>query len=201
MDVDEARGRTVLSVLRVASEEELRLHLRLLREAEGKGTLAQNIVSSIIDRGSDTTHMVRKVESMISVAGKIEQADQAHNNTFSGDIADFSVTDLAQLLVMGSKTGELGIQNEIFWGPVYFDKGRIVHAETVNRTGESALFAMVAIKKGSFVFTYDAPAPRITIDDDPTGVLIRVCSGVDEGKGDTNTYRLDTASNSLTALA
>lgn len=201
MDLNDSRQRTVLSILRVATEEELRLHLRLLREAEGKGKLAQNLVSSMIDRGSDTTYMVRKVESMINVAGKLEQADAAHNNTFSGDIADFSVTDLAQLLVMGSKTGELRIQNEVVWGLVYFDKGRIVHAETVDKEGESALFAMVSVKQGGFIFTYDAPAPRTTIDDDPTGVLIRVCSGVDESKGDTKTYRLETESNSFTALA
>ncbi|HEY1171698.1 MAG TPA: DUF4388 domain-containing protein [Verrucomicrobiae bacterium] len=198
MDVDEVRRRTVLSVLRVATEDELRLHLRLLREAEGKGALAQNIVSSIIDRGNDTTRMVRKVESMISVADKLEHADQS--NTFNGDIADFSVTDLAQLLVMGSKTGQLGIQSDVFWGMAYFDRGRIVHAETVNKKGEAALFAMVGVKKGTFVFTYDERAPQVTIDEDPTTLLIRVCSGVDEGRGDSNTYRLDTESNSLTAV-
>lgn len=202
LDFDETRKRTVMSILRVAAEEELRLHLRLMEEAAGKGKLAQNIVSSMIDRGGgDTTYMVRKVGSMIDVADKLEQADATPNNTFTGDIADFSVTDLAQLLVMGSKTGELRIQNENFWGMVYFDQGRIVHAETMEKTGESALYGMVAVKKGGFTFAYDITAPSRTIDEDPTTLLIRVCSGVDENKGDTKSYRLDTSSSSLSALA
>jgi hypothetical protein len=178
----------VLSLLRIATPRELDLHLKMLKEAEAKGEKAQSLVNTLIDRHSDrnednTTFMLRKMENIFTIADQLELAaekDADKANSLSGNISDFSVTDLAQLLIYGGKTGQLRVFNAAADGLVFFDNGKIVHAEIGQQIGEVALAEIILIRTGEFNFTYEVPTDKHTIQGDPTGILIRLCSKADE---------------------
>ena len=184
----------VLAVLREVDKRELDLQMRLMKEAEGKSQLARNVVSSLIDRSSDTDLMVRKVETMVDVAAKLDEvaqrqaSGQVQAGSFQGDISDFSVIDLAQLLVMSNKTGQAKIMNVDTLGFIYFNEGRIVHAECGELVGEKALARVVSVRHGTFSFTYDVIPKHVSISGEPTSVLMNCCSSADEGELGEETF-------------
>ena len=86
--------------------------------------------------------------------------------TLRGQIADFPIETVLQLLASTGKTGQLEVRGDGQSGSLGFDGGRLVSAATGDDGGEAALGAVFTIGEGEFEFIpwQDAPAANLSGD-------------------------------------
>lgn len=101
-----------------------------------------------------------------------------------GSLKEASLPDVLQLLAMGKKTGCLGLAFHESFGSIYFDTGRICHAEIVNRPldTENAVYNLFTWTSGSFNFEPGVlPKAGTTLASvDPQSLLLEGARRVDE---------------------
>jgi CheY-like chemotaxis protein len=85
------------------------------------------------------------------------------DSEISGNLSQFSVPDLWQMLSMNRKSGVLQVEGEQVSGSIYIERGDIVSASTQNLVGEKALFRMIPLKVGKFRFLPGKVGVRRTI--------------------------------------
>lgn len=100
----------------------------------------------------------------------------------TGTLGLFSLVDLFQLLASSSRTGRLGVDHPAGTARVYFDKGRVVHAEFGELVGEEAVYALFADERGSFEFTVGLPAPEVSVQGGTENLLLEAIRRVDEAR-------------------
>jgi PAS domain-containing protein len=172
--------------------------IRLKLSNENAMGLARTVATNLIDRDDSIDKLMKKVEAIIKVSDQIERSDALPSPVASslasaltnpverpplrGNLADFSLIDLCQILVQGTKTGHLRLQlvNGIS-GDVFFYCGSIVHAATDHgHQGIQALPALMTGSNGSFEFNFDVASPSNTIQGDAIGILMDACRLADE---------------------
>ncbi|HUQ17694.1 MAG TPA: DUF4388 domain-containing protein [Candidatus Saccharimonadales bacterium] len=86
--------------------------------------------------------------------------------TLRGQIADFPIETVLQLLASTGKTGQLEVRGDGQSGSLGFDGGRLVSAATGDDAGETALGAVFTFGDGEFEFIpwKDAPAANLSGD-------------------------------------
>jgi hypothetical protein len=94
--------------------------------------------------------------------------------------------DLFQLLASSSRTGRLGIDHPEGKARVYFDKGRVLHAEFNDRIGEEAVYALFADERGSFEFQVGLPAPETTVTVATENLMLEAIRRLDESSRDSS---------------
>ncbi len=87
----------------------------------------------------------------------------AGDSEISGNLSQFSIPDLWQMLSMNRKSGILQVEGEHVNGSIYIERGDIVSASTQNLVGEKALFRMIPVKEGKFRFVPGKVGVRRTI--------------------------------------
>ncbi|MDQ3515314.1 MAG: DUF4388 domain-containing protein [Gemmatimonadota bacterium] len=101
-----------------------------------------------------------------------------------GSLREASLPDVLQLLSMGNKMGLLTIDRGDQVGRIYFDGGRIAHAEIEHRQGtaEEAVYLMFTWDDGAFNFEPSTHPPEgVTVTSiDPQSVLLEGARRVDE---------------------
>ena len=101
-----------------------------------------------------------------------------------GSLKEASLPDVLQLLAMGKKTGCLGLAFHDSFGSIYFDTGRICHAEIANRQidTENAVYNLFTWTSGSFNFEPGVlPKAGTTLASvDPQSLLLEGARRVDE---------------------
>lgn len=82
----------------------------------------------------------------------------------SGDISEFPLTDIIQLVDLSKKTGAVEIEgnrgSKMFKGRIYFRDGKIIGAEMPNFAPLEAVYAFFTVSSGPFHFL-----DNITIDE------------------------------------
>lgn len=154
--------------------------------------LARSVATNLIDREQSLDRMMRKLERIISVASDIESlgeqesgAEATHQN-LAGNLSDFSMIDLCQILSQGHKTGCLVIENADTGhiGKLYFISGQIVHGFTnEGYQGVEALPALLGMHSGTFAFQLNEQPEEVTIEGDTIGLLMEACQNIDEHAG------------------
>ncbi|MBD3398944.1 MAG: DUF4388 domain-containing protein [Candidatus Coatesbacteria bacterium] len=99
---------------------------------------------------------------------------------FDGDLKDFALPDILQMLQMGKRTGALSIRRGEDIGTLYFRKGELVHATFANMTGEDAAYALLKWKNGRFRFDTTIYPTRRTIDISATNLILESARRSDE---------------------
>jgi DNA-binding response OmpR family regulator len=115
---------------------------------------------------------------------------EAGTRTFEGSFGVLDLTEVTQAIALGGKTGRLSLQLAAGEGSLFFDSGRVVHAEFASRTGESAFAAMVSAAQsdpeGTFRFKPAAELPAgagpRTIQKSVDQLLLSIASEIDEGR-------------------
>ncbi len=101
-----------------------------------------------------------------------------------GSLKEASLPDVLQLLAMGKKTGCLGLAFHDSFGSIYFDTGRICHAEIANRPldTENAVYNLFTWTSGTFNFEPGLlPSAGTTLASvDPQSLLLEGARRVDE---------------------
>ncbi|MBP2673781.1 MAG: response regulator receiver protein [Deltaproteobacteria bacterium] len=87
----------------------------------------------------------------------------AGDSEISGNLSQFFIPDLWQMLSMNRKSGILQVEGEHLTGSIYIERGEIVSASTQNLVGEKALFRMIPLKEGKFSFLPGKAGVRRTI--------------------------------------
>jgi len=100
-----------------------------------------------------------------------------------GNLQDFEITDILQLVYMGQKAGVLRIITENDEGEIYFDSGLVVHAKTQEKEGQSAIQTILRWSKGSFVFDPSGKTTEKTIQLPVQNVILEAARQIDEWKG------------------
>lgn len=158
--------------------------------------LARSVASNLIDKEQHLDKMMKKLETIIEVAEKIEKADRPEDasthsvpvgvgRNLQGSLTEFSIIDLCQILIQGSKSGHLEVTDESSaTHSIFFFAGGIVHAETSDGIeGPEALPVIVGLKSGTFDFHFEVDSPKQSITGDAMGHLMDACQKVDEKDG------------------
>jgi hypothetical protein len=183
---NQAGAQMILSVLRVLEEEEKNVHDQILQRIASESDLVKSVFSAQIDRESHSGSALQKMERLVKYARALEQKDLAEEPAASntpdlrGTLGELSIIDLAQLLIHGQKTGRLTVTGtEGQDCQVFFERGKIVHAQSQGLEGKIVLTKVMALTHGSFVFNCDLAPPAQTIEGDPIGLLMDACVEVD----------------------
>lgn len=126
-----------------AQKEESYVSDTFLEEKERE--VAESV--SIVDIGESVDRIIRRYfykefPSLLqkSIADILKQAGvlKTSSITLSGDISDFSLFDIFQLIDTAKSSGKLSIYSPVLSSEIYFDKGNIVYA-TTSKQGRSFL--------------------------------------------------------------
>ncbi|OPX17694.1 hypothetical protein BXT86_05125 [candidate division WOR-3 bacterium 4484_100] len=97
-----------------------------------------------------------------------------------GNLQDFELTDVFQLIQLGQKDGGLRIQSPDDVGVVYFKGGIVVHARTNKLQGEPAIDAILSWRKGRFVFNPGEETMENTVNLPIQQVILEAARRIDE---------------------
>lgn len=97
-----------------------------------------------------------------------------------GNLEDFELTDVFQLIQLGAKDGSLRIQTVDNVGMVYFKSGMVVHARTNQLTGEPAVDTILRWRRGRFVFNPGEYTADHTVDLPIQQVILEAARRIDE---------------------
>lgn len=98
----------------------------------------------------------------------------------TGTLGLFSLVDLFQLLAASSRTGRLAVQHPTALARVYFERGRVTHAEFGELEGEAAVFALFEDERGTFEFTVGLPAPCRSVASSSENLVLEALRRLDE---------------------
>ena len=99
-----------------------------------------------------------------------------------GNLKDFEITDILQLIHMNKKDGSLEITVKDDVGKIFFESGIVVHAETKETTGENAVQKILMWTEGDFVFYADKKTERRTIELPIQHLMLEAARQIDEWK-------------------
>jgi len=97
-----------------------------------------------------------------------------------GNLEDFELTDVFQLIQLGQKDGGLRIESANDVGVVYFKSGMVIHAKTNVIQGEPAIAAILSWKSGRFVFTPGESTLEHSVDLPIQQVILEAARLIDE---------------------
>lgn len=100
--------------------------------------------------------------------------------SLAGDLQDFEITDVFQLVQLGQKDGVLRIQTADNLGVVCFKSGKVAHAQTNSIQGEPAIDTILGWKKGRFTFNPGEEIPHHTVDLPIQQVILEAARRIDE---------------------
>ncbi len=92
----------------------------------------------------------------------------------------FSLVDLFQLLAASARSGRLNIAHPEGNARIFFDKGRVVHADFGEEVGEAAVYALFADERGSFEFYVGQTAPQVSVTISTENLLFEATRRFDE---------------------
>jgi tetratricopeptide (TPR) repeat protein len=103
-----------------------------------------------------------------------------------GDLSEIGLLDVIQILDNCQKTGQLQVSSEGQAGTIFFNVGRIVNAIYQEKAGEHAMYALVAVKGGTFEYQPSATAFDVVIHNSNTNLLLEGLRLLDEANRDMN---------------
>jgi len=101
-----------------------------------------------------------------------------------GDLSEIGLLDVIQILDNAQKSGKLMINSEGNPGTIFFNSGRIVNATYQDKLGEPAMYALVAVKGGSFDYKPSSAAFDVVITNSNTNLLLEGLRLLDEANRD-----------------
>ncbi len=103
-----------------------------------------------------------------------------------GDLSEIGLLDVIQILDNCQKTGQLQVSSEGQAGTIFFNGGRIVNAIYQEKAGEQAMYALVAVKGGTFEYQPSTTAFDVVIHNSNTNLLLEGLRLLDEANRDMN---------------
>jgi hypothetical protein len=131
------------------------VHIIFFDVSEKAITTARQVIKNAVFLGSDfTAQDIYRITAFQSLPGSPDNNDGAAG-FLEGTIAKGSAAEILQSISIGKKSGCLRISVGKPFGAIYFQQGIITHASTVNLQGMDAVFEILNIEHGSFMFVAD----------------------------------------------
>ncbi len=105
-----------------------------------------------------------------------------YNGSVTGTLGLFSLVDLFQLLASSKRTGRLIVDHPRGSARVYFDKGRVVHADFGDYYGEDAVYALFMDERGSFEFNLGIAPPAESVHVSTDNLILEAIRRLDEAE-------------------
>ncbi|AFZ66031.1 DUF4388 domain-containing protein [Deinococcus peraridilitoris] len=80
----------------------------------------------------------------------------------SGNLADFALLGVMQMLLSSNRTGCLHLEHAR-GGDIWIENGEVVHATALGKTGDEAISLISSLADGRFVFEQNVTTPERTI--------------------------------------
>lgn len=126
--------------------------------------------------------LIGKVEALLNKARDMQQASQEMQEGLYGKMADLSLVDVLQLLMMNRKTGVLTLTAADDKAELIFDDGKLIHAEYKQFVGEEAVYNLGEWKDGVFRFESSDVKAVPTIHTTTMNLIMEYCRVTDEKK-------------------
>jgi hypothetical protein len=97
-----------------------------------------------------------------------------------GNLQDFVLTDVIQLVHMGKKNGALKVNTDEGDGTIYFQEGLAVHATSSTLVGDKAICRVLQWHSGRFVFEPDLKANLKSVESSIQQLVLEVARQTDE---------------------
>ena len=99
-----------------------------------------------------------------------------------GDLKNLGIPEIVQTLHLGLKTACVSIKGPIGEGRIFFENGRIRHAERGSLSGESAFYEMLRWQEGPFTIAHGQSTKLRTIEMDEMQLMMEGLRRIDEEK-------------------
>ncbi|MGD8718720.1 MAG: DUF4388 domain-containing protein [Candidatus Zixiibacteriota bacterium] len=97
-----------------------------------------------------------------------------------GNLEDFPLADVLQLINMGSRTGLLVITDGDRAARIWFERGQAVHAQVADMDGEKAVYETFNWREGRFTFDTDSKTDLRSIELDCQNLIMEAVRRLDE---------------------
>lgn len=100
----------------------------------------------------------------------------------SGNLEDFEITDVLQVIHISNKDGILYIRSAKGRALMFFKGGLLLHAEIEDAVGMDAVRKIIILRQGTFEFRPGDSTPNVTIELPIQNVIIEAARQIDEWK-------------------
>jgi CheY-like chemotaxis protein len=119
------------------------------------------------------------------VAARVEDVVRARRAPqtpaeLKGDLEQVALFDLLQVFAANHRTGKLHVEAPGGTADVWVQQGRIADAVMASAMGDKALYRILALREGRFVFLPDVTPPRLGIDAPTDHLLMEAVRQADE---------------------
>jgi hypothetical protein len=97
-----------------------------------------------------------------------------------GNLKDFDLSDILQLIQMGKKTGALQVEADNDIGNIFFFEGNAVHAAATEIRGDGAVNRILRWRQGSFAFLPDVTTDQHSIQLPLQHLVLEAARQIDE---------------------
>ncbi len=137
-----------------------------------------------IFRPVTVVNITEKIRSILF--GYSPHITRKKNEGLSGNIEDFDLSDIIQILSLGLKTAKVEIIGNHGKGTLCLSHGKIVHASVGNLTGREAFFELMGWDEGNFTIMYGQQTTEVTVTSDTVHLLLDAAQIIDERKAVKN---------------
>ena len=102
-----------------------------------------------------------------------------------GDLSEIGLLDIVQILDTSQKSGRLIIHAEGHEGTVFLNSGKMVNAVFMDKQGEFAIYALLAVKGGTFVYRPSSIPFEVVITTGNTNLILEGLRLLDEANRDS----------------
>jgi HD-GYP domain-containing protein (c-di-GMP phosphodiesterase class II) len=141
------------------------------------------VTNMIIDvdyifRPVNVENLTEKIRSML--LGYSPHTSRKRDIGLSGNIEDFDLSDIIQILSLGLKTAKVEIIRNYEKGTLYMLHGKIVHASVGNMIGREAFFELMDWDEGNFTIIHGQQTTEINVTSDTMHLLLDAAKIIDE---------------------
>ncbi|MFO7942751.1 MAG: DUF4388 domain-containing protein [Anaerolineales bacterium] len=140
-----------------------------------------NVMRALRMGASEFMEKPLEIEKLITTLRQL-LAKESAPKAFQGDLRTMSLASIIQMNCEERIVGLLHLQRPGQEGRIYFDQGRIVHAETQGLKGEEAVYQMLRWDRGAFTLKMEVTPPLETIHSDWSGLILEGMRRIDEGQ-------------------
>jgi HD-GYP domain-containing protein (c-di-GMP phosphodiesterase class II) len=121
-----------------------------------------------------------KIRGLLSDMAEPTQREEMRG--LNGNIEDFSLTDIIQILSLGLKTAKVEITHDAEKGMLYLLRGKIIHASAGNLRGPEAFFELVKWERGNFFILHGQTTNDVNVTLDTMHLLMEACTILDNNQ-------------------
>ncbi len=142
-------------------------------EVRGFRAGADKFLTKPIERAD----LLAAVEQLLSRHDRLVQASGA--DAISGDLKDLSIVEVVQMMNLNKKSGILHIHGNLE-GDIYLKDGHLFAATCEDKTGEDAVYELVARATGQFNFEIAEVGVERNVNLSTMNVIMEACRIMDE---------------------